>query len=923
MQRSGKFKTFRAITAAMPFIAAALLICADAQAAFESKDTKILDFSWDTPSAPILGTQVAASQRLPLDGVVTDLLQNNPTYGYGDPRDLFAWKTWSSTSISAASFSTATTALQTGKLGHLNESLLRFNVAGPQTDWFNSTALISNASLASTLTSPGALKGILLDTEYYPGVAPGTAFDYQAQPQKGSHTFAQYQAQARSVGGQFMQALKSANPNVQVMLTYGYDVAGTNPAALPNEPYGLLPSFIDGMLDQAGPNNFVHDGWEKGYGYTTPAQYDSALRQIRVDDGSISSNPSGFASSYRAGFGFWLDRGPNGQSTVWDSNNIANNQYSPAQFQFAIQEAAKRSDKYVWLHSEIAGWWNGNIPQPYVDALKSVRRSGQLERFRGTLKDSGVWESHTESSGAITQNDGITIDAVNAVTASQADYTSRTATLSIGGVAAVEVKNLTSTANSGNSRLARLGLILSNNSGGTAASALNDSRALMVLWSNNDNSVYAGVNDPLGLNQLTAIAAQDQPQNSTWLYQIERLSATTARFSILDSNGGALIGTPRTLAFSQMPGDLTLSLFAQAGDASFANAWIAAPIVSNWSYNGSDEWGNTNDWSTTYAPNAVDAKVVFGSSITAARTVFTDVPITLGSLKFDNAASYQLTGQGSLTIQTSSGNGTITAVQGSHKINLPLAFASDANISVSNGATLTLANPVTVNAGKTLTISGNLIVQTPLTVQAGGAVVLAPLAEVTLSEVPGLAAGAKLDLGSGSAVIRYSNDDATLAAIQSRIAEAYAGGRWSGGGITSSQARSIAGDGSTHPTGLGFADNALLRRTSFAGQAVDEASILISYAYAGDCNIDGAVDSLDFNLLAANFGEQGKSWIDGDVNYDGAVDSVDFNLLATNFGLALGTEAFDPALVPEPTALTIAGLAMAVTGMRRRRKGAV
>jgi len=53
-----------------------------------------------------------------------------------------------------------------------------------------------------------------------------------------------------------------------------------------------------------------------------------------------------------------------------------------------------------------------------------------------------------------------------------------------------------------------------------------------------------------------------------------------------------------------------------------------------------------------------------------------------------------------------------------------------------------------------------------------------------------------------------------------------------------------------------------------------------------DANLDGAVNSVDFGILAANFGKSGKSSDQGNFNYNasGVVNSVDFGLLAENFG---------------------------------------
>ena len=47
------------------------------------------------------------------------------------------------------------------------------------------------------------------------------------------------------------------------------------------------------------------------------------------------------------------------------------------------------------------------------------------------------------------------------------------------------------------------------------------------------------------------------------------------------------------------------------------------------------------------------------------------------------------------------------------------------------------------------------------------------------------------------------------------------------------------------------------------------------------------VNTSDFNLLAANFGQPGTGWFGSDFNYDGAVNTTDFNLLASRFGTTL------------------------------------
>ena len=68
------------------------------------------------------------------------------------------------------------------------------------------------------------------------------------------------------------------------------------------------------------------------------------------------------------------------------------------------------------------------------------------------------------------------------------------------------------------------------------------------------------------------------------------------------------------------------------------------------------------------------------------------------------------------------------------------------------------------------------------------------------------------------------------------------------------------------------------------------------YTLYGDANLDRSVDTVDFNLLASNFGGTGKRWSRGDFNYEQSADTVDFNLLAANFSKALPAASAGPAI---------------------------
>ena len=54
------------------------------------------------------------------------------------------------------------------------------------------------------------------------------------------------------------------------------------------------------------------------------------------------------------------------------------------------------------------------------------------------------------------------------------------------------------------------------------------------------------------------------------------------------------------------------------------------------------------------------------------------------------------------------------------------------------------------------------------------------------------------------------------------------------------------------------------------------------FVLTADANRDRAVNTVDFNTLAANFGGNAKTFDQGNFNYAGLVDTADFNLLAVD-----------------------------------------
>jgi fibronectin-binding autotransporter adhesin len=334
-----------------------------------------------------------------------------------------------------------------------------------------------------------------------------------------------------------------------------------------------------------------------------------------------------------------------------------------------------------------------------------------------------------------------------------------------------------------------------------------------------------------------------------------------------------------------------------------------------------------------------------------------------GPLVFSNTGVIATTGTG-LRVLTLAGNNTgantfmLTVNDGSGSLGLAKSGSGYWNVTSTNGYT-----------GGTTVSGGTLVVNTNLSngslIISGGTAQVAlkassnssPGTTVLLSNSVGtddvgdtfqtgtmnISGSGKLDLTNNALVLNYDavNGSASpVNTVRSLLKAGYAGGAWNGTGAGSGALVSSAAAASTGrtKTALGYAESSdlttLTGATSFGGvsfggtspQGGTFNSVVVGYVYAGDANMDGSVNILDFNQISANFASStNPSWVKGDLNYDGVVNLLDLNAVATEFGdgpltaplpsgVALG------ALVPEPTSIALIGM-IAGLGMRRRRRG--
>src|SRR5687768_8490859 len=112
---------------------------------------------------------------------------------------------------------------------------------------------------------------------------------------------------------------------------------------------------------------------------------------------------------------------------------------------------------------------------------------------------------------------------------------------------------------------------------------------------------------------------------------------------------------------------------------------------------------------------------------------------------------------------------------------------------------------------------------------------------------------------------------------------------------------------------IGNAEDTFYAGGTFGGVSVDSDDILIMYTWAGDVDLNGYVDAVDYGTIDQWIQFPGTTgYGNGDLNYDGVIDAVDYGIIDNGIqlqGPPMPTNAL-PALsgataVPEPTAMVM------------------
>lgn len=326
---------------------------------------KFIELGWDIPStAQLRESWSEMEQSTPFDGVMFKVEAKDD-----QGRKLSSEAIWDGRPWKREWLQGALADLKSCPFTQFTDNFVRFNATPGNMDWADDAgwaALSEKAGHCAWLMKQSGAKGLAIDFESY------GAHQFKFDAVKGRE-FADTAAMARKRGGQFVQGIARDFPDAVLLTLWMNSInlkAGASDmpdAILASSGYGLLPAFIDGMLDAAPPAMVFVDGCENGYYMDSAEEYLRAAHEMRSWNGGAirlvsPANRAKYRQQVQAGFGFYLDMFLNEATNRYYRGPINGSRL--ARLERNLGFARDAADEYVWVYGEQCRWWGQPLSVP-------------------------------------------------------------------------------------------------------------------------------------------------------------------------------------------------------------------------------------------------------------------------------------------------------------------------------------------------------------------------------------------------------------------------------------------------------------------------------------------------------------------------------------------------------------------------------
>jgi len=334
---------------------------------------KLIEYGWDVPTPDYVRQHIREMEKLPFEGLIFRLPQDAGIIFVKEKRN-------------EADFAQVFEDCRNIEWEKFTDNFLCLYAASDM-DWFSDAdweAVRHNLGIVAKAAALARCKGLCFDPEPY-GRNP---WDYPNQAHAQEVSFADYQAKVRQRGAEFMQTIMEHLPHAVVHTFFQLSLFGgimdepdlaKREERLAQHGYALLPAFLNGMLDAAGPEVIITDGNEPAYYYTRPLDYfriyhtirQSALSMVAPENVRKYRQQVQVAQAlyvdYVFGLGVWGERSVPARTLTAEER--------ARWFEHNTYYALQSSDEYVWLYSEQMNWWtNDRLPPGLREAVESAKR---------------------------------------------------------------------------------------------------------------------------------------------------------------------------------------------------------------------------------------------------------------------------------------------------------------------------------------------------------------------------------------------------------------------------------------------------------------------------------------------------------------------------------------------------------------------
>lgn len=346
----------------------------------DSPRKKLIYYGWGIRDTMYVREHWREMERMPFDGIGIAVAIDRKAWQKGktDTSNMLAWNLFGPKALKLDDFRLAIADLKAARWQRFTDNFLPACICSSGQDfgfnWFDESrwkVILNNWRILVTVAKEGGCKGIILDPEHYRAYF----FHYPTMRERVNRPFSEYVAKVQERGRELMEVTQTIFPDITILMFWAHSYLVMHPTERRKPPeqnaYGLLPAFVDGMMEAANKRVKFVDLCEFAYGYKRKEQFLEAYHSIVNKAGRFSLMPGLYRQRIRVGFGLWLDNGGK-----WDVKDFRKNYFSPEEFRQSLRWALEVSDGYVWIYSQHPRFFPpSNLPDAYLKAIRDARKA--------------------------------------------------------------------------------------------------------------------------------------------------------------------------------------------------------------------------------------------------------------------------------------------------------------------------------------------------------------------------------------------------------------------------------------------------------------------------------------------------------------------------------------------------------------------